>query len=35
MKSVLTLPYLVLMEQPSIKGNRSRCTPSALASAPR
>mmetsp|Transcript_27436 Transcript_27436/g.80069 ORF Transcript_27436/g.80069 Transcript_27436/m.80069 type:complete len:284 (+) Transcript_27436:431-1282(+) len=33
MWSVWTLPYLVLIVEPSIRGSRSRCTPSALASA--
>mmetsp|Transcript_26178 Transcript_26178/g.57961 ORF Transcript_26178/g.57961 Transcript_26178/m.57961 type:complete len:266 (-) Transcript_26178:45-842(-) len=34
MKSVLTLPCLVEMEEPSISGSRSLCTPSEEASAP-
>mmetsp|Transcript_14597 Transcript_14597/g.25682 ORF Transcript_14597/g.25682 Transcript_14597/m.25682 type:complete len:243 (-) Transcript_14597:721-1449(-) len=33
MWSVSTLPYFVLMVEPSMSGSRSRCTPSALASA--
>ena len=34
MWSVLTMPYLVLTAVPSTSGNRSRCTPWRLTSAP-